>query len=81
MTQIGALKYEKKKKFPKIAATKHIISARRSGQGNTKLKRPANLKGRITRYRRGEQLHGLREKLTGSQLVKKSPYFMETKGS
>ena len=44
-----------KEKFPKIAATKHIISARWSGQGNMKLKRPANLKGRITRYRRGVQ--------------------------
>jgi len=54
MTQIGALKY--KKKVPKNAAKKHIILARRSGQGNIKLNRPANLKGRITRYRRGEQL-------------------------
>jgi hypothetical protein len=44
-----------KKKFPKIAATKHIISARRAGQGNTKLKSSEKLKGRITRYRRAEQ--------------------------
>jgi stress-induced morphogen len=81
---------EIQKKFPKIAATKHIISVGRAGQGNIKLESPEELKDRITRHRRVNNLltymptyvlHGLREKLTGFQLVSKFPYFMEPEGS
>ena len=75
--------------FPVTAETKHITSEGRTGQGIIKLNNPANLKGRIIPYRRGDLLtylltpwsRVLLEKVTGFQLVKKSLYFMETEGS
>jgi hypothetical protein len=75
-----------KKKIPKIAATKHIISVRLAGQGNIKLESPEKLKAELHGTGGAKNLltyvlHGLPQKPTGFQLVKKSPYFMESEVS